>query len=64
MNFCHAHKVRFSYPLGMIFIIIIIYFFLTSTPVIFNIFWKAVQKKKKEDSFIELKMNFFHADKG
>ena len=65
MNFCHAHKVRFSYPLGMIFIIIIIIltFFLTSTPVIFNIFWKAVQKKKKEDSFIELKMNFFHADK-
>ena len=65
MNFCHAHKVRFSYPLGMIFIIIII--------ILILFFWQALllsliffgkQLKKKEDSFIELKMNFFHADKG
>ena len=45
VNFCHAHKVRFFYPLEMLYILYFYYyclFFLTSTPVIFNFFCKAV----------------------
>ena len=40
LNFCHPHKVRFWYPLRMILLLIII--FLTSTPIIFIFFCKAV----------------------
>ena len=38
VNFCHAHKVRFCYPLGMIIIIIIIYLFIIFIFIIFIVF--------------------------